>query len=30
MDVQGRFISAKSISVTKSDLAKSGTASEVW
>ena len=30
MDTHGKFISATSISVTKSDLAKSGTATEVW
>ena len=30
MDAQGRFISAQSVSVTKSDLARSGTVSEVW
>ena len=30
MDVQGKFISAQSISVTKADMAKSGTATEVW
>ncbi len=30
MDVQGRFISAQSISVTKSNLAQGGTATEVW
>ena len=30
MDVQGKFISAKSISVTKSNLSQSGTATEVW
>ena len=30
MDTHGKFISATGISVTKSDLAKSGTATEVW
>ena len=30
MDVQGKYISAQSISVTKSDMAKSGTTTEVW
>lgn len=30
MDVQGKFISAKSISVTKTALAQSGPATEVW
>ena len=30
MDVQGRFISAQSISVTRSNLTRSGTATEVW
>ena len=30
MDVQGKFISAQNISVTKSDLSKSGTTTVVW
>ena len=30
MDVQGKFISAQNISVTKPDLSKSGTATVVW
>lgn len=30
MDTQGKFISAQSISVTKSNLAKSGTTPELW
>ena len=30
MTTQGRFISAKSISVTRSNLARSGTATEAW
>ena len=30
MDTQGKFISAQSISVTKSNLAKSGTSPELW
>ena len=30
MDVQGKFISAKSVAVTKSSLAQSGTATVVW
>ena len=30
MDVQGKYISAQSISVTKSDMARSGSATEVW